>query len=267
MAAFGRQTLIAAGNQIQVTADGKPEWKTGGVTIDWNTVVAISGSDFQIPIELTTVPVGQKYLRYGQVLTKITVPATDVVTIGGTPTGGTFTLTITAGGVTTTTNPAFNAAASAVQTAVQALSNVGAGKATVTGSAGGPYTFVFDNSLGAVTVGGSITGLTGGAPTFAVAVTAPGGDVGKFGPYDPAATDGRATLTRGECFILNETVLQNGIIPALGAGATDYPAALEGGSVYKDRLLQSGVAGHTLALGPTLAELLAAFPRLRLVEN
>lgn len=266
MPSYGRQTLTATGNPIQVTADGRPEWKVGGVTIDWSTVVAVS-SDTQIPIELTTVPNGQKYLRYGQVITKITVAATDVVTIGGSPTGGTFTLTVTAGGTTTTANPAFNASAATVQAALVALANVGAGKATVTGSAGGPYTIVFDNSLGAVTVGGSIVGLTGGTPTFAVAITAPGGDVGKFGPYDPAATDGRATLTRGECFILNETVLQNGLIPALPSGSTDHPAAFEGGRVFKDRLLQSGVATHTLALGPTLAEVLTAFPRLRLVEN
>ena len=37
--------------------------------------------------------------------------------------------------------------------------------------------------------------------------------------------------------------------------------------VFLDRVLQSGAAAHTLALGPTKAELLAAFPVLRFVEN
>ena len=61
------------------------------------------------------------------------------VTIGGSPTGGTFTLTF---GGQTTTGIAYNAAASAVQSALVALSSVGTGNATVSGSAGGPYTVV-----------------------------------------------------------------------------------------------------------------------------
>lgn len=58
------------------------------------------------------------------------------VTIGGSPTGGTFTLTVAG---QTTTGIAYNAAASAVQSALEALSTVGSGNAVVTGSAGGPY--------------------------------------------------------------------------------------------------------------------------------
>jgi hypothetical protein len=88
----------------------------------------------------------------------------------GTPTAGTFTLTYNG---QTTSGIAYNAAASAVQTALQGLSTVGSGNATVTGSAGGPYTVSFLNSLlndsNALT--GSGTGLTGGmfsvsAPTY-----------------------------------------------------------------------------------------------------
>ncbi|MFJ1454693.1 hypothetical protein [Nocardia sp. N2S4-5] len=62
------------------------------------------------------------------VSTTVTVPA-------GT-TAGTFTLTV---GGQTTTGIAYNAAASAVQSALEALSTVGTGNAVVTGSAGGPY--------------------------------------------------------------------------------------------------------------------------------
>jgi hypothetical protein len=42
---------------------------------------------------------------------------------------------------------------------------------------------------------------------------------------------------------------------------------LEGGLVWLDRIIQSGTVTHTLALGPTKAELLMAFPLIRLVEN
>ena len=44
-------------------------------------------------------------------------------------------------------------------------------------------------------------------------------------------------------------------------------AVIEGGLVWKDRIIQSGVAAHTLALGPTFAEIQTAFPRLRFAET
>lgn len=59
------------------------------------------------------------------------------VTITGTPTGGTFTLAVNGG--TPTSGLAQNAASTAVKTALEALPEVGAGNATVTGTAGGPY--------------------------------------------------------------------------------------------------------------------------------
>ncbi|WP_280389313.1 hypothetical protein [Nocardia wallacei] len=70
------------------------------------------------------------------------------VTITGSPTGGTFTLTVDG---QTTTGIAYNAAASAVQSALEALSTVGTGNATVTGSAGGPYSVLLKS-------GGSLSG-------------------------------------------------------------------------------------------------------------
>lgn len=88
----------------------------------------------------------------------------QVVTLGG-PSAGTFTLTYNG---QTTAGIQYNAAASAVQTALQALTGVGS-NATVSGSSGGPYTVVFSGPLlndGNI-LSGSGTGLTGGA--FAVA--------------------------------------------------------------------------------------------------
>ncbi|WP_094980344.1 hypothetical protein [Rhodococcus pyridinivorans] len=86
------------------------------------------------------------------------------VTISGTPTGGTWTATVNG---QTTTGIAHNATAATVQTAVNALSTVDG--ATVTGSAGGPYTITLPGG-GALTVSG--TGLTGGTNPAAAAVPA-----------------------------------------------------------------------------------------------
>ncbi|MCM6778030.1 hypothetical protein NDR87_30955 [Nocardia sp. CDC159] len=76
------------------------------------------------------------------------------VTIGGSPTGGTWTLTYAG---QTTSGIAYNAAAAAVQSALEALSTIGSGNATVTGSSGGPYTVVIDTPG---TLTGSGAGLT-----------------------------------------------------------------------------------------------------------
>jgi hypothetical protein len=99
-------------------------------------------------------------------ITAIDAGAVDevvVVTIYGTPSGGTFTLTV---GDQTTAPLAYNASAAAVQSALEALSNVGVGDLVVTGSAGGPYTLTADAAL-AGTALPEITGngdeLTGGS--------------------------------------------------------------------------------------------------------
>jgi hypothetical protein len=96
----------------------------------------------------------------------------STITITGGPTGGTFTVTVAVNGGTpqTTAAIAYNAAASAVQSAIQALSNVGTGNATVTGSAGGPYTVVFATTLGTGALTADGTALTGGSTPAAVGV-------------------------------------------------------------------------------------------------
>jgi hypothetical protein len=156
MATYGQNTIASIGRSIQVSADGSPEWKHIGVTIDWTTVAAVAGADVTY-LDGVLVQIGEKALRYGQVLTKITAS-------------------------------------------------------------------------------------------------------GKYGPYDPAAVDGRQTLTNGEAFILNETAREDDV-------ASDHPAVIAGGLVFLSRVIQSGVAAASLALGPTLANLLATFPRLALVKE
>ena len=103
----------------------------------------------------------------------------QVVTINGTPTGGTFRLQ--SGG--NSADIAYNAAAATVQTAVQAWGGIYAG-VTVAGSAGGPYTFTFP-TVGGANVNGAaapftvnqanLTGGTAATSQATVAATGQGG--------------------------------------------------------------------------------------------
>lgn len=99
----------------------------------------------------------------------------QTLTITGTPTGGTWTATYAG---QTTSAIAYNASAAAVQAALEALSTVGEGNVTVTGSAGGPYTVTFAGDLANTNVAQMTTAdsLSGGTdPAVAVATTTAGG--------------------------------------------------------------------------------------------
>lgn len=100
----------------------------------------------------------------------------QTVTITGTPTGGTFTLTVDGN---TTSAIAYNAANSAVQTALLALPNLDTGDVVVTGGPGPgtPYTLTFGGQYGkenvpTSTATGSFTGGT--TPTITVTTPTPG---------------------------------------------------------------------------------------------
>lgn len=268
MASYGRQVIANIGTSVRVSADGNPEVKVGGVTIDWTTVAPAAAAITLV--DGVSILVGDLYLRYGQVITLITTAAVQVVTLTNSPTGGTFTLTVVSevNGVSvtaTTAAIAYNATGPVgVQAALRALNTIpGASLITATGSASGPYTVNFDASSGYVTLTGDGSLLTGGGsqPAVSVSVTDTGGNVGKYGPYDPDATDGRQTLTQGSCFILDRTVKFNDLY-------SDHPpGVLFGGQVFLARIIQAGGGTHTLAAGPTLSELKTAFPRLQLITE
>lgn len=251
----------------RVTADGSPKYKAGGITIDWSTVAAL-GSDTTDP-DGSLIRSGQKRLRYGQVVCKMSAAAANTQqTLTGTATSGNFTLTLTRPDTNqpvTTANIAFNASAATVLAAIQAV----LGPGQIVSSSGGALgtaavTLVFGTFFPIVTVNSGT--LAGGTVTPAVTVVGTTG--GYYGPYDPAATDGRQTLLRGDCFVLDETVLQyDTATAALGAATDQTGGAIEGGDVYLARIIQSGTAAHTLALGPTRAELDAAFPRFSYVGD
>lgn len=264
MSTFGRQVLATTGRVVMAAASMLAHWKRGGVTIAWGTVTA-AGSDTTLADD-TPVKSGQKYLRFGQILCRITQHEIEVLTVTGTPTGGTFSVTYTDpdGNTHETGAIAYDAAAADVQAALRAAG----ADVTVTGSAGGPWTVTFADARNVAALTLTDNNLTGGtSPSVGVSTSTQGtSDLGKYGPYDPAATDGRQTLTRGECFILNETVLETGLAGGLVPGTTDHPAVFDGGPAWKTRLLvTTGV--HSLAAGPTVAEFETAFPRVEYAQD
>lgn len=99
----------------------------------------------------------------------------QTVTITGSPTGGTFTLTFNAA---TTSAIAYNASAATVQADLVALAGVGSGQVSVSGTNGGPYTVEWTGTLAfasqtIMTADGSL--LTGGtSPSVSVAHTQTG---------------------------------------------------------------------------------------------
>jgi hypothetical protein len=110
--------------------------------------------------------VSGKYWRQGDKTQTVTVDAT----------GGTFTLS---SGGNTTTAIAYNAAASAVQTAVRLFGGIYA-TLTATGSAGGPYTLTFPDAttnVGAASAPftADATALTGNTHSVVIAATGQGG--------------------------------------------------------------------------------------------
>jgi hypothetical protein len=269
---FGRQLVQqTTGIPIQVTADGNPDWKVAGITIDWSLIAAV-GSDTVSP-EGFTVKSGQKWLRYGQVMAKVTTAMAQTITVTGIPTGGSFNIQGTRPDTnfTTVQTVPFNSSVAGTQALMDAI--FGVGNTLVSGAGalpGNVQTVTFQGVLATVIVpllAVTANNLTGGAsPAAATAITA-GANTGKYGPYDPGASDGRQTLLAGNCGILNESVVQTGVVGLFTTQPTDNPGIIQGGRVWKARIIQSGVAAASLAAGPTFNNLMLAIPRLTFADN
>jgi hypothetical protein len=159
------------------------------------------------------------------------------VTLAG-ATGGTFTLSF---GGQSTAGIAYNAAASAVQSALEALSTIGAGSVKVSGSAGGPYDVEFRGRHAQTNVAlmtSNATGLTGTTPSVTLTEQTPGAaptDVTKM-PVSPArvsvyAADTYAGLSAGKLtrLIEMEAGIQNRFTArkTLDADETSFSTVLE----------------------------------------
>lgn len=86
---------------------------------------------------------------------------------------GLTSFTLTFGGQTTASIPQA-ATAAQVQAALEALSTIGTGNVSVSGSAGGPYTVTFIGTLGGTDVGNVTTTPTGGTGTVTPTVATAG---------------------------------------------------------------------------------------------
>lgn len=187
----------------------------------------------------------------------------QTISVTGSPTGGTFTLTY--GGQTTAAIP-YNASLAAVQAALQALPNIGSGfeglsplsgyqtypgGVVVTGTPGTSYVVTFQGALAnlnvpAITATPSLTGGT--SPSVSVAQTTqgvtahyPNGYIpsgcavgivtatGRVGPYDATASDGRQNIY-GFTYADVRAVWFNGgqlvVADRVGTGIVNYDAAV-----------------------------------------
>lgn len=117
----------------------------------------------------------------------------QTLTITGTPTGGTYRLSFRG---QVTASLAYNAANSAIQSALEALSTIGAGNVTVTGT--GPFTVTFVGTLGDQNVPMLVlhtNALTGGtSPTVGIAETTPGAGSGQLCLFADLVTGEYAVL-------------------------------------------------------------------------
>lgn len=102
----------------------------------------------------------------GDLMADLGIDNTQIVTISGSPTGGTFTLTYQA---QTTSALAYNATPDAMQAALAALAGIGMGNVVVSGDQGGPFTVVLYGGLPqtAFTAASSLTG--GSSPAISIA--------------------------------------------------------------------------------------------------
>lgn len=201
----------------------------------------------------------------------------ETVTLTIDATGGDYTVSY---GGQTTAAIAEAATAATLETALEGLSSIGAGNVLVSGSAGGPYTIEFVEDLrhaNATAITTNAAGLTGGAGTAVVAVTAQGAaDASETlasgtvvaagekvipagtiiyksgGKYIPAPNG--ATLVRGECYIALRDIFQAFTTEPMAGEVSDNC------TVFLDRLLLGNP--HV-----TEAAFLTAFPGVQVVRD
>ncbi len=154
---FGQATLRTVGGGTPASADGNPEYKVGGVTIDPTAFPAASVSEVTLA-DGAKVPANKQYIPYGCILARITAS-------------------------------------------------------------------------------------------------------GLYGPYDPAAVDGRADLARGACFVVNYTITDE------DDHWENPPGVFDGGRVYLDRLKAVDAAAYVGTEAIVWSQdVQAAFPRLAIVD-
>ncbi len=155
-------TLVSGSLEHRIAQQLTVGTAAGQVDIPYSTSFTVTnGAPLVIDLASATDPLGAAivFAHWNFLLIENKSTATQTITITGSPTGGTFTLTYSG---QTTTAIAYNATAATVAAALAALSTVGTDNVAVTGSAGGPWTAVFVLALGSTVLTASGGGLTGG---------------------------------------------------------------------------------------------------------
>ncbi len=136
------------------TINGSPTGGTFKLTFDGQTTGATGAGDTDSSSNVITgVSTATGAFVPGEALSGTNIPADAVISAVDTGAG---TITFTSAGPNATgtghvtdlaANLPYNADGATVQSALQALSNVGSGNVTVSGAAGGPYTVTFTGAL------------------------------------------------------------------------------------------------------------------------
>lgn len=190
---------LEAGRAIRKASDGKAYYATNadvsrslviGITISKayaaNQWIVYASPGATLTVSGLTKGV-QYYLDHG-------TDEVQTLTITGTPTGGTFSLSYD--GTVVASAVAYNASGATLQTALESF--FGVGNVTVSGSAGGPYTVTFKNTYGAMDATLlvlSTNAFTGGtSPNMTIVETTPGLATGNLCLFSDLGT-GNAVAT------------------------------------------------------------------------
>jgi hypothetical protein len=173
---------ISTAGLTENLAETRTEFKRWGSITTFQAVITDQKHTFDVSfLESNPVALGVFYRVPTIVPTGTGVSEVQTITITGTPTGGAFTLVFNG---SATTDIAYNATASTVQTALQALASVGAGNATVTGGPGPgtPYVVTFTGTLANTNVPQmtAVANFTGGTTPAIAVTTTTGGAVGQI---------------------------------------------------------------------------------------
>ncbi len=188
----------------------------------------------------------------------------QVIALGGTAaTGGTFTLSYNG---QTTGAIAYNADAATVDTALEALSNIGVGDVTVTGSAGGPWTVEFTGTLSGTNVALmtiDVSNLTGGVnevqtisspsnPTGGTFTLSYGGQATAAIAYNAAASAVQSALEALTTIPAGSVACAGGALPVTPVTVTfqDELAAMDVALLVADASGLTGVTGSAAETTP-----------------
>lgn len=186
--AYVTKALVTAGIGLEYT-DGEEVIQRNGagqICVSYRAPDSLTRGTISDLSFCSPDPYIKSFLIGGSVITRPATSEVQTVTITGTPTGGTFTLTFDG---QTTAPIAYNATNTDVDTALEALSNLEPGDVAVTGGPGPgtPFTVTFLGSLGNVPqMTASGAGLTGGtSPTVTVTTGTPGSNLTAIGYRAP----------------------------------------------------------------------------------